>query len=71
MVTAGLISLVFKIGSNLLPVTGSPSNQPVACSMEAKMCPDGVNYVSRTGPNCEFAACPTIASTTRTYLNEK
>ena len=28
-----------------------------ACTMEAKACPDG-SYVSRTGPNCEFAPCP-------------
>lgn len=27
------------------------------CTQEAKQCPDG-SYVSRTGPNCEFAACP-------------
>ena len=30
---------------------------PVACTQEAKICPDG-SAVSRTGPNCEFAACP-------------
>ncbi len=30
----------------------------VICTMDAKMCPDG-SYVGRTGPNCEFAACPT------------
>lgn len=30
---------------------------PVACTMEAKICPDG-SAVGRTGPNCEFAACP-------------
>lgn len=30
---------------------------PVACTMEAKICPDGTG-VGRTGPNCEFAACP-------------
>ena len=29
----------------------------VACTMEAKLCPDG-SYVGRTGPNCEFAPCP-------------
>lgn len=28
-----------------------------ACTMEAKLCPDG-SYVSRIGPNCEFAPCP-------------
>lgn len=33
------------------------STEPVACTMDAKMCPDG-SYVGRTGPTCEFAACP-------------
>ncbi len=30
---------------------------PVVCAMDAKLCPDG-SYVSRTGPKCEFVACP-------------
>jgi type II secretory pathway pseudopilin PulG len=29
----------------------------IACTEEAKQCPDG-SYVGRTGPNCEFTACP-------------
>jgi len=32
----------------------------VACTQEAKLCPDG-SAVGRTGPNCEFAACPSPA----------
>ena len=28
------------------------------CTEEAKLCDDGVTYVSRKGPNCEFAPCP-------------
>ena len=32
--------------------------KPIACTMEAKLCPDGKTYVGRTGPRCEFAACP-------------
>ena len=28
------------------------------CTLEAKICPDGTS-VGRTGPNCEFEACPT------------
>ena len=39
---------------------------PVACTMEAKMCPDG-SAVGRTGPNCEFEACP---SSEVTYCDE-
>ena len=35
---------------------------PIVCSQIAKLCPDG-SYVARTGPNCEFAACPTAKPT--------
>lgn len=35
----------------------SIEDEPVACTMEAKLCPDG-SAVGRTGPNCEFASCP-------------
>jgi hypothetical protein len=35
----------------------APKNIQKACTMEAKLCPDG-SSVGRTGPNCEFAACP-------------
>jgi hypothetical protein len=42
-------------------------NGEVACTQEAMQCPDG-SYVGRTGPNCEFAQCPTggTPSTTST-----
>src|SRR3990167_4591874 len=29
------------------------------CTQKANLCPDG-SYVGRTGPNCEFADCPSI-----------
>lgn len=31
-------------------------SEPIACSMEAKLCPDGTS-VGRSGPNCVFAPC--------------
>lgn len=31
----------------------------VACTQEVMVCPDG-STVGRTGPNCEFAACPVV-----------
>jgi len=34
-------------------------NCTIACTAEAKMCPDG-SAVGRTGPNCEFAPCPVL-----------
>jgi hypothetical protein len=45
---------------NGFPANGAaPTNseQPVACTMEAKICPDG-SAVGRSGPRCEFALCP-------------
>ncbi len=38
------------------PGTISPA-EPVACTMDAKSCPDG-SAVGRIPPRCEFAPCP-------------
>ncbi len=35
----------------------TPEPEPVACTQEAKICPDG-SSVGRSGPDCEFAPCP-------------
>jgi hypothetical protein len=35
----------------------TPSAKLKACTMDAKVCPNGIS-VGRTGPNCEFAPCP-------------
>jgi hypothetical protein len=34
----------------------------VACTMDAKLCPDG-SSVGRVAPNCEFATCPGTSTT--------
>ena len=34
-----------------------PTEEPVFCTMDAKLCPDG-SSVGRQPPNCEFAPCP-------------
>jgi len=44
----------------------SQSNKPTACTMEAKLCPDG-SSVGRTGPLCEFEACPTVTQACYQY----
>jgi hypothetical protein len=43
-----------KINTSTTPI----NNQPIACTMDTKQCPDG-SYVGRSGPNCEFV-CPII-----------
>lgn len=37
----------------------------VACTLDAKLCPDG-SYVGRVGPTCAFAACPATSIATST-----
>jgi hypothetical protein len=41
--------------------------KPIACTMEAKVCPDG-SAVGRTGPNCEFVECPVVPDQTATEI---
>lgn len=43
--------------AELIAQRSSSSQGQVFCTQEAKQCSDG-SYVSRTGPQCEFAACP-------------
>lgn len=49
------------IGLSPTPIATGVVPSAVACTLEAKVCPDG-SSVGRTGPNCEFAACPTSIS---------
>ena len=44
-----------------------PGSDLVACTMEAKICPDG-SSVGRSGPNCEFSTCPAVSIV---YVNEE
>lgn len=51
------------VGDSLTPnelFGGAPTEgEQIACTMDAKQCPDG-SYVGRSGPRCEFAPCPEI-----------
>lgn len=53
--------IAFLIGGFILGKNNT--NKQVACALEAKICPDGSSSVGRTGPNCEFAACPEVTPT--------
>lgn len=50
------LSAWFLFGGSVTP---RENPEPVACTMEAFICPDGT-AVGRTGPNCEFAPCPNV-----------
>jgi|GEM_PF-2885700 len=60
----GLSPRAEQILATLSPISPTPTEAAIgpdatqeACTMEAKLCSDG-SSVGRTGPNCEFAACP-------------
>jgi hypothetical protein len=44
---------------NTSTITVTKVGGQVACTQEAKLCPDG-SAVGRIGPNCEFAPCPVV-----------
>jgi len=51
--------LGFTVGMKKSGERGIIPDQPdgVACTMEAKECPDG-SFVGRVSPDCAFAPCP-------------
>ncbi len=68
-----VLGIVFKLMQK-----SSVVDQPMSCTEEAKICPDG-SAVGRVGSKCEFAPCPTVTevpkndNTTKayTYINSK
>lgn len=44
--------------------------EPVACTMDAKLCSDG-SYVGRIAPKCDFAACPETRTIKLYYYNSE
>jgi hypothetical protein len=56
-----IISAIVILGGLIFLAWRSPEPEPVFCTMEAKLCPDG-SYVGRSGPKCEFASCPSADS---------
>lgn len=56
-----LVAALWVVGAR---TAQAPVSRP-QCTLEAKLCPDG-SAVGRTGPNCEFAACPGVVATTTT-----
>jgi len=80
VITLGLIILFsgYVIITQKFLNSEPKTDQPVACTQEAKQCSDG-SYVSRIGPKCEFAACPEASATPigvdtsnwKTYRSEK
>lgn len=62
----GIGGALYLYQPTLSQESGTPSGdspkggEQVACTLDAKICPDG-SAVGRVPPNCEFAACPSDA----------
>lgn len=52
-----ILSVLLLFSGGIYFFTRGPVNRTTSCTQEAKICMDGT-AVGRTGPNCEFAACP-------------
>ncbi len=55
------VLIILLTGGFYFYKNSNPVNRKVACTLEAKLCPDG-SSVGRSGPNCEFAPCPIVVS---------
>lgn len=53
----GTLSILSFLAWQLISFSAAPAERSVACTTEAKLCPDG-SSVGRTGPDCDFAKCP-------------
>lgn len=65
-----LLSLLFTVSLSFISTpTTTFALSPVACTMDAKLCPDGVTYVGRDGNrNCQWQLCPGEKDTCAPYV---
>lgn len=61
----GIVAYFVNGSDDMNPTPTAPPGEPVACTLDAKQCPDG-SYVGRIPPNCEFAPCPDSNATDET-----
>ncbi|MCK9626852.1 MAG: hypothetical protein M0R23_10475 [Bacteroidales bacterium] len=57
IVIALIVLILTSIGGTGYYLIKKQSPKQTVCTTDAKICPEG-SSVGRTGPNCEFAACP-------------
>ena len=65
-----IIILVVVLIASVLVYYLKTQQNPVACTMEAKICSDGSSF-GRTGPKCEFALCPDQTESWKIYINNE
>lgn len=61
--------IIIAVAIMAVAIFATQSPQPKACTMEAKLCPDG-SAVGRVPPNCDFAPCPDECKCPEGYIQE-
>lgn len=64
-IVVGTLAVAVVVALWVVNVHVAKAPSPLACTQEAKLCPDG-SAVGRAGPNCEFAECPAANATSTT-----
>lgn len=59
-VVLGAIGVFILLQPKTAPSQNPGNENGAVCTTDVKQCPDG-SYVGRTGPKCEFAACPSVS----------
>lgn len=54
-----VLIIILVIATLMYIISGYSKANQIACTFEAKICPDG-STVGRSGPKCEFAPCPSF-----------
>lgn len=69
-IVAGVAGMI--INKDVEIVEDADGAGPVACTMDAMMCPDG-SYVGRTGSTCEFVCpdLPSVSADTQAHIDSK
>lgn len=65
-----IIGVIILVGIAYFMFGLANKTKPIACTQEAKICPDG-SSVGRTGSNCEFASCPISIVGWKTFTDDK
>lgn len=58
IITICIFAVIAGIGAFGYYFLFKNTEKPVACTQEAKLCPDDGSFVGRVPPKCEFAPCP-------------
>lgn len=61
ILTLVYVTLVVIAVGLIIFKTQPEADVPIACTMDALICPDGT-AIGREGPNCEFPACPEVVT---------